>query len=155
MFPHQPPKRVLEHPPVAVLHMQVVLLLLHHFRASTTPATAPVMTKESKIATSPQSATTSNTASSLPKNYNGKNVLHHVKTSEEEIVLDFGSAVAESSVKIFVLKTTDGYKKIIDIPAIIMNAPLKISTPKKLQSLRISQYNANNYSYYFRCAKRI
>ncbi len=110
--------------------------------STSTPANAPVMTKESKIATSPQSATTSNTASSLPKNYNGKNVLHHVKTSEEEIVLDFGSAVAESSVKIFVLKTTDGYKKIIDIPAIIMNAPLKISTPKKLQSLRISQYNA-------------
>lgn len=104
-------------------------------------SSSPV-TKESKIAT-PQSTTTSHTVSSLPKNYNGKNVLQHVKTSEEEILLDFGSAVAEGSVKIFVLKTTDGYKKIIDIPAIIMNAPLTISTPKKLQSLRISQYNAN------------
>lgn len=101
--------------------------------SSTMPTTAPVMTK---------SVPTSQASTSLPKNYNGKNVLQHVKTSEEEIVLDFGSTVAESSVKIFVLKTTDGYKKIIDIPAIIMNAPLTISTPKKLQSLRISQYNA-------------
>jgi N-acetylmuramoyl-L-alanine amidase len=103
--------------------------------SSTMPAV-----KESKVAlASPNAPATS----SLPKNYNGKNVLHHVNTSDDEIVLEFGSAVAESSIKIFVLKTTDGYKKIIDIPAIIMNAPLTISTPKKLQSLRISQYNAN------------
>ena len=102
--------------------------------ASNVPVTTPAMTK---------SAPTSQASTSLPKNYNGKNVLQHVKTSEEEIVLDFGSAVLESSVKVFVLKTTDGYKKIIDIPAIIMNAPLTISTPKKLQGLRISQYNAN------------
>jgi len=118
--------------------------------ASTTSmpsATAPVVTKESSKGNSAFTSTSSNTqavsTSSLPKNYNGKNVLHHVKTSEDEIVLEFGSAVSESSIKIFVLKTTDGYKKIIDIPAIIMNAPLNIATPKKLQSLRISQYNAN------------
>jgi N-acetylmuramoyl-L-alanine amidase len=107
-------------------------------------STQAVSAKENKADAMPMNATTTQaSSSSLPKNYNGKNVLQHVKTSEEEIVLDFGSAVVESSVKIFVLKTTDGYKKIIDIPAIIMNAPLTITTPKKLQSLRISQYNAN------------
>ncbi len=111
--------------------------------SSTIPPT-PVVSKESKVfSASPNAAPTTQVASSLPKNYNGKNVLHHVNTSDDEIVLEFGSAVAESSIKIFVLKTTDGYKKIIDIPAIIMNAPLTITTPKKLQSLRISQYNAN------------
>jgi len=116
---------------------------------STAPAPASTMPsssfKENKVvATAPISASGSTQASSsLPKNYNGNNVLQHVKTSEEEIVLDFGSAVAEKSVKVFVLKTSDGYKKIIDIPAIIMNAPLSITTPKKLKSLRISQYNAN------------
>ena len=99
---------------------------------------------ENKVISTPQSnQPTSHVASSLPKNYNGRNVLQHVKTNEEEIVLDLGSTVVESSVKVFVLKTTDGYKKIIDIPAIIMNAPLTITTPKKLKSLRISQYNAN------------
>lgn len=107
--------------------------------------TAPVVSafpaaQESRVSAQPA---TTQVASTLPKNYNGKNVLHHVKTSEEEIVLDFGSAVAENSVKIFVLKSADSYKKIIDIPAIIMNAPLTIATPKKLQNLRISQYNTN------------
>lgn len=116
---------------------------------STAPAPASTASsssfKENKVVTAPASnvSGTTQTSSSLPKNYNGSNVLHHVKTSEEEIVLDFGSAVTESSVKVFVLKTADGYKKIIDIPAIIMNAPLTIATPKKLQGLRISQYNAN------------
>ncbi len=94
------------------------------------------------VATSALPATTQLT-STLPKSYKGKNVLHRVTTSEEEIVLDFGSAVAENSVKVFVLKSADSYKKIIDLPAIIMNAPLTIATPKKLQNLRISQYNTN------------
>ncbi len=113
--------------------------------AATSTASSSSSFKENKVVTAPASSTsgTIQTSSSLPKNYNGSNVLHHVKTSEEEIVLDFGSAVTESSVKVFVLKTADGYKKIIDIPAIIMNAPLTIATPKKLQGLRISQYNAN------------
>lgn len=112
--------------------------------SATPPPVSTPSVKESKSSSAFTPTTTSTqTTSSLPKNYNGKNVLHYVKTSEEEIVLEFGSAVTESSIKIFVLKTTDGYKKIIDIPAIIMNAPLNIATPKKLQSLRISQYNAN------------
>jgi len=107
--------------------------------------TAPVSSafpaaKESQVAALP--ATTQLT-STLPKSYKGKNVLHRVTTSEEEIVLDFGSAVAENSVKVFVLKSANSYKKIIDLPAIIMNAPLTITTPKKLQNLRISQYNTN------------
>ncbi len=114
-----------------------------HLTASSTPVSSSAPTAPMVAPVMAKSAPTSQTSTSLPKNYNGKNVLQHVKTSEEEIVLDFGSAVAESSVKVFVLKTTDGYKKIIDIPAIIMNAPLTISTPKKLQGLRISQYNAN------------
>ena len=120
--------------------------------SSSTPATAtsssmplpPTVTKESK-GTSAFEGTSTNThiASSLPKSYNGKNVLHQVTSSEEEIVLDFGTAVAENSIKVFVLRTTDGYKKIIDLPAVIMNAPLNIITPKKLKNLRISQYNSN------------
>jgi len=114
---------------------------------ATMPSSSSSSFKENKVmATAPvasASGSTTQASSALPKTYNGSNVLHHVKTSEEEIVLDFGSAVAESSVKVFVLKTADGYKKIIDVPAIIMNAPLSISTPKKLKSLRISQYNTN------------
>ena len=111
-----------------------------------TPSTMPAApSKENKI--TPQqtkvssSGTQAQTSSALPKSYNGKNVLQHVVTNEDEIVLDFGAKVIESNVKIFVLKSADSYKKIIDIPAIIMNAPLTITTPKKLQSLRISQYN--------------
>jgi len=100
------------------------------------------------VATSALPATTQLT-STLPKSYKGKNVLHRVTTSEEEIVLDFGSAVAENSVKVFVLKSADSYKKIIDLPAIIMNAPLTIATPKKLQNLRISQYNTNTITLLF------
>lgn len=113
------------------------------FTPSTMPAAPSV--KENKI-TPQQTKVSSNgtqaqTSSALPKSYNGKNVLQHVVTNEDEIVLDFGAKVIESNVKIFVLKSADSYKKIIDIPAIIMNAPLTITTPKKLQSLRISQYN--------------
>lgn len=105
------------------------------------PMPAPAV-NENRSAMQTGSATTQ-TNSALPKSYNGKNVLQHVVTNEDEIVLDFGAKVVESSVKIFVLKSADSYKKIIDIPAIIMNAPLTITTPKKLQSLRISQYNNN------------
>jgi len=103
--------------------------------ASSLPVPTAPAVKESKASNNTQ------TNSSLPKSYNGRNVLQHVVTNEDEIVLDFGAKVTESSVKIFVLKSADSYKKIIDIPAIIMNAPLSITTPKKLQSLRISQYN--------------
>ena len=39
-----------------------------------------------------------------PKTYNGKNTLQHVSTNDDEVVLDFGLAVIESNVKIFVLK---------------------------------------------------
>jgi len=121
--------------------------------SSSTPATASsntiplpsTDTKESKGTSAFGGTASSNThaSSSLPKSYNGKNVLHQVTTSDEEIVLDFGTAVAENSIKVFVLRTTDGYKKIIDLPAVIMNASLTITTPKKLKSLRISQYNTN------------
>jgi len=105
---------------------------------------APVFNENRPAMQTANSSGSSNQSNStLPKSYNGKNVLQHVVTNEDEIVLDFGAKVVESSVKIFVLKSADSYKKIIDIPAIIMNAPLTITTPKKLQSLRISQYNNN------------
>lgn len=111
------------------------------FAPSPMPAPSVKENKSTPQAASSSSGSLPQTSSTLPKSYNGKNVLHHVITNEDEIVLNFGAKVVESQVKIFVLKSADSYKKIIDIPAIIMNAPLTITTPKKLQSLRISQYN--------------
>lgn len=111
------------------------------FAPASMPAAPVVKETKTPMQASSKSSASPQPSSSLPKSYNGKNVLQHVVTNEDEIVLDFGSKVVESSVKIFVLKSADSYKKIIDIPAIIMNAPLTIATPKKLQSLRISQYN--------------
>lgn len=126
------------------------------FTASSTPASnvAPSNTlpmaqsssapavQTSKEPTKMAATTTMPVSSSLPKSYNGKNILQHVTTNEDEIVLDFGSKVNESAIKVIVLKSADGYKKIIDIPALIVNAPLKIATPKKLQSFKISQYSS-------------
>ena len=100
-------------------------------------AFSPTIKKKetAKISASNQSSIT------LPKSFKGKNVLQSISTNEEEIVLDFGSCVTEKSVKVFVLKGAGSYKKVIDIPAVILNAPLTIQTPKKLNHLRISQYN--------------
>ncbi len=133
------PSKPLVPPPAAEESFDASRSSSSSFAPTTTPSAAPVTAKETKVVT-PASSNTQ-TTTSLPKNYNGKNVLQHVTTNDEEIVLEFGSKVAENTIKVFVLKSADSYKKIIDIPAIIMNAPLSIATPKKLQSLRISQYN--------------
>lgn len=118
----------------------------HPSSSSNTPtsssSSSPTNTETHSMASEPKSAPKVTVNNNLPQTYNGKNVLRHVSTNEEEVVLDFGSNVVEKSIKVFVLKSADSYKKIIDIPAIIMNAPLTISTPKKLQSLRISQYSS-------------
>ncbi len=79
--------------------------------------------------------------SSLPKTYRGKNVLQHVNSDNDEIVLEFGEEVAEKSIKVFVLKTPPTYKKIIDVPGIVLNAPIAIKTPSTLQGLKISQFS--------------
>lgn len=79
--------------------------------------------------------------SNAPKTFRGKNVLQSVVSHEDEIVLHFGEKVPEKNIKVFVLRSMDSYKKIIDLPAVILNAPLTIATPKRLQGLRISQYN--------------
>lgn len=80
---------------------------------------------------------------SLPSSFKGKNVLHSVVVNDTSIVLEFGSAVDDKGMKVFGLNSSDSYKKVIDIPAIILNAPLSIPTPKRLQHLRISQYNGD------------
>ncbi|AFL68010.1 N-acetylmuramoyl-L-alanine amidase [Sulfurospirillum barnesii] len=93
--------------------------------------------KGKALSSSPNNASTQN----LPKSYKGKNVLQSIESNDEEIVLHFGSPISEQSIKIFVLKSSDSYKKVIDIPAVILNAPLNIQTPQKLKHIRISQYN--------------
>lgn len=79
--------------------------------------------------------------SSLPKTYRGKNVLQTIDANNEEIVLEFGTDIPEKGIKVFVLKSSGSYKKVIDLPAIILNAPLAIKTPSKLQNFKVSQYN--------------
>ncbi|WP_442765698.1 N-acetylmuramoyl-L-alanine amidase [Sulfurospirillum cavolei] len=79
--------------------------------------------------------------SSLPKTYRGKNVLQHVNSDNDEVVLEFGEEVAEKSIKVFVLKTPPTYKKIIDVPGVVLNAPIAIKTPSTLQGLKISQFS--------------
>jgi len=79
--------------------------------------------------------------SSLPKTFRGRNVLQTIDANNEEIVLEFGSDIPDKSIKVFVLKSSGSYKKVIDVPAIILNAPLAIKTPSKLQNFKVSQYN--------------
>ena len=113
-----------------------------HASSSSTPSMPSSMNADKSMSETNRVSSQKTANTSLPKTYNGKNTLQHVSTNDDEVVLDFGSAVIESNVKIFVLKNAESYKKIIDIPAVIVNAPLSISTPKKLQGLRVSQYNS-------------
>lgn len=76
------------------------------------------------------------------KVYKDKTVLHNVISNEEEIVLEFDDDIKENTIKSFVLKSANSYKKVYDIPAILLLAP-KISVPKKLQNLRVSQFNTD------------
>jgi len=77
----------------------------------------------------------------LPSSYKGKNVLHSVLVDEKNITLEFGSTMSEKGIKVFGLNSSESYKKVIDIPAILLNNPPAITPPKKLHYLRISQYN--------------
>lgn len=77
----------------------------------------------------------------LPASFKGKNVLHSVVANEKNIILEFGSTVSEKGIKVFGLNSNESYKKVIDIPAIILNNPSTITPPSKLHYLRISQYS--------------
>ncbi|MDD3342934.1 MAG: N-acetylmuramoyl-L-alanine amidase [Sulfurospirillaceae bacterium] len=74
------------------------------------------------------------------KIYNDKTVLHNVVSNNDEIVLEFDDEIKENTIKSFVLKSANSYKQVYDIPSIILSTP-KISTPKKLQNLRVSQFS--------------
>ena len=78
---------------------------------------------------------------SLPLSYKGKNVLHHVSVDDKAISLEFGSHVLEKGIKVFGLNSGESYKKVIDIPAIILNNPTTMTPPKQVNYLRISQYS--------------
>lgn len=78
---------------------------------------------------------------SLPALYKGKNVLHDVTSDKNGIVLEFGSSVESSRIKVFGLNSTNSYKKVIDIPAILLQNPLSPPLPSSITNLRISQYN--------------
>jgi N-acetylmuramoyl-L-alanine amidase len=91
----------------------------------------------------PKELTNEKPKNTLPATFKGKNVLHNVVVNDKNIVLEFGSDVSEQGTKVFGLNSSDSYKKVIDIPAIILNAPLAIKTPSFLQHLRISQYNGD------------
>jgi len=79
----------------------------------------------------------------LPKSYRGKNVLQNIESKDDEILLSFGTEISDKSIKVFVLKSSGNYKKVIDVPGVILNAPLTIHTPAQLQNFKISQYNEN------------
>lgn len=109
--------------------------------------------KPSQVPSQPQSSVQKNTVesakvvptnthvSSLPKNYHGKNVLQTITTQNDEVMLEFGENIPEKNIKVFVMKIENNYKKVIDVPGIILNAPLAIKTPAKIQSLKVSQYS--------------
>lgn len=78
----------------------------------------------------------------IKKTHNGKNLLQKVTTLENEVVLEFGETVLDTSIKVFTLRSPESYKKVIDIPAVILTSP-KIITPKKLTNLRVSQYSGD------------
>lgn len=100
---------------------------------------APVATPEKSV-----SPPKEDKAAVIPsqKTYKGKNILQRVISNQDELSLEFGANVSENEIKIFTLKSAESYKKIIDIPAIIVTAP-QVSIPKKLTNLRISQYNGD------------
>jgi len=132
-------------------------------KSSTTPLVPPPASEESFIGSpqapmTPPTALKTNTApvvvhqqplpdnvstrvSALPKSYRGKNVLQSIESKDDEIVLNFGTEVSDKSIKVFVLKSSGNYKKVIDVPGVILNAPLAIHTPAQLQHFKISQYN--------------
>lgn len=102
---------------------------------------APPPAKEKEPNPSPQIATESKVA--LPSSYRGKNVLHSVKSDKDAIVLEFGSSVMNANIKVFGLNSPDSYKKIVDIPAVIVGTPPTLTPPPNLQNVRITQYSTD------------
>ena len=80
------------------------------------------------------------TSATFQKAPQGKNALRHVNVNEDEIILEFDQKVSSNDIKIFILKSVGNYKKVVDIRAVILSSP-KVSVPRKLQSLRVSQYS--------------
>jgi len=79
-------------------------------------------------------------SSTFQKAPQGKNALRHVNVHEDEIILEFEQKVSSSDIKIFILKSVGNYKRVVDIRAVILSSP-QVNVPKKLQSLRVSQYS--------------
>lgn len=74
------------------------------------------------------------------KVYPDKTTLHQVYSTGNKITLVFDDDIPANSIKSFVLKSSDSYKKVFDIPSIILVAP-KVEVPKTLSNLRVSQFN--------------
>lgn len=91
----------------------------------------------------PSTSSSSENKNNLPTSYKGKNVLQSVKGDKEAIVLDFGTAVLSDNVKVFGLNSPNSYKKVVDIPAIILGTPPSLTPPSNLQNIRITQYSTD------------
>jgi len=78
-----------------------------HASSSSTPSMPSSMNADKSMSETNRVSSQKTANTSLPKTYNGKNTLQHVSTNDDEVVLDFGSAVIESNVKIFVLKNAE------------------------------------------------
>ena len=102
----------------------------------------PIKAKEETVAQAPKVSEPVQSHEKPKKVYKDRTVLHNVFSSEDEIVLEFDEDIKESTIKSFVLKSDNSYKKVYDIPAILLSAP-KIIVPKKLKNLRISQFSTD------------
>lgn len=80
---------------------------------------------------------------SLPSSFKGKNVLQDIRSENEGLILDFGMPLSDAKIKVFGLNSTNSYKKVIDIPAIILGSPPSVNIPPNLQNIRINQYNSD------------
>ena len=103
------------------------------------PATPMMLENQEKESV----ASSNENKTNLPTSYKGKNVLHSAKGDKEAIVLDFGMAIASERVKVFGLNSPNSYKKVIDIPAIILGTPPSLTPPSNLQNIRITQYSTD------------
>ena len=79
----------------------------------------------------------------IPSSYKGKNVFHSGTSTKEMIVLNFGSPVDQKNVKVFGLNSSNSYKKVIDIPAVILGTPPTLKSVAPIQSTRLTQYSAD------------
>ena len=103
-------------------------------------APLPIKAKEEIVSPAPKVSEFVQSHEKPKKVYKDRTVLHNVFSSEDEIVLEFDEDIKENTIKSFVLKSDNSYKKVYDIPAILLAAP-KITVPKKLKNLRVSQFS--------------